>query len=555
VIRAFVKRNILWVGLLAVLVPLTVLLGLQYGWLVSLQQTSTIAHRAVLGNYLEAVSNNVEYFYYKQAWKVLNVPEEPFVDKDLKSVEAFFDKWDVKGARYLFAVRYTKDNWGQIVYYDPATKSLRTPDDVSVERATMVALAPWKTLAYNGASLQSHEISVDEKDPDNRIILKPISQYECKIVGVAGMIVDTDYFKESVLPWAIKKSLPEFFDHGQKKNLIITVRDSKGQVVLGDEREDRAEVFYRMPLIFTDWKLALASRFDTPEQLAKSNFVLNISMSVLLALVLLSGIVLALRTASREVKLSQMKSDFVSNVSHELRTPLASIRVFGEFLRLGRVKDEQKCTEYGEYIETESRRLTQLINNILDFSKIESGAKTYRLEPVDVGEVLADTLRTLQVSLRHQGFELSFSAPASPLPTLALDADAIGQAVSNLVDNAVKYSNGARKIAVELAVAQDEVTIAVADHGIGISRDEQRKIFDRFHRVSTGLVHDVKGSGLGLSIVNHIVKAHGGRVTVESDPGKGSTFRIHLPLRRRAHPAAPDLVPATIEPAGPLRNS
>jgi signal transduction histidine kinase len=262
--------------------------------------------------------------------------------------------------------------------------------------------------------------------------------------------------------------------------------------------------------------------------------MLNMTLSAVLAVVLLGGVVLALRTASREMRLSAMKSDFVSNVSHELRTPLASIRVFGEFLRLGRVHREQKVREYGEYIETESRRLTQLINNILDFSKIESGAKTYDFEPSDVQDVVADTLRTLDLSLKHKGFALTFSTPAEPVPMLAVDPDALAQAVANLVDNAVKYSDGSKEVGVAVRRSRDDLVIAVQDHGIGISPDEQQKIFERFHRVSTGLIHDVKGSGLGLSIVSHIVKAHGGTVTVDSEPGKGSIFSIRLPLRSRA---------------------
>jgi two-component system phosphate regulon sensor histidine kinase PhoR len=268
----------------------------------------------------------------------------------------------------------------------------------------------------------------------------------------------------------------------------------------------------------------------TAEEWAQSNFLLNVSMSALLALVLVGGIVLALRTAAREIKLSRMKSDFVSNVSHELRTPIASIRVFGEFLRLGRARTEEKIREYGEYIETESRRLTQLINNILDFSKIESGAKTYRFKPAQIESVVEAVARTLAVSLRHKGFRLDFDAPQEPMPAMEFDPDAITQAVSNLVDNAVKYSGDAAEVRVKLARENGTACISVVDHGIGISRDEQGKIFDRFHRVSTGLVHNVKGSGLGLAIVSHIAQAHGGSVTVKSEPGQGSTFTIHLPF-------------------------
>jgi two-component system phosphate regulon sensor histidine kinase PhoR len=243
------------------------------------------------------------------------------------------------------------------------------------------------------------------------------------------------------------------------------------------------------------------------------------------------------------MKLSQMKNEFVSNVSHELRTPLASIRVFGELLRLGRFGGVEKAREYGDFIETESRRLTQLINNILDFASIESGRKTYRYERCDVREVVDATLRSFEVRLRQAGFRIHLEGAEIPLPPVVVDAGAIGQSLSNLLDNAVKYSGDERDISVVLRRDGDFVLIAVRDYGIGIPRGEQRKIFDRFHRVSTGLVHDVKGSGLGLAIVRHIVEAHRGKVTVESRPDEGSTFSIHLPVE------VPEPVTALAAPA------
>ena len=133
------------------------------------------------------------------------------------------------------------------------------------------------------------------------------------------------------------------------------------------------------------------------------------------------------------------------------------------------------------------------------------------------------------------------------MPEVEGDPDALAQALANLVDNAVKYSNGETDILIRLERDDDWVIVAVRDRGIGISREEQKKIFDRFHRVSTGLVHDIKGSGLGLSIVNHVVQAHGGKITVDSEPGRGSTFRIHLPLRHDVATAAIDLVTTTAD--------
>ena len=221
-------------------------------------------------------------------------------------------------------------------------------------------------------------------------------------------------------------------------------------------------------------------------------------------------------------------------MSHELRTPLASIRVFGEFLKLGRVKDEAKMREYGEYIESESRRLTQIINNILDFSRIESGQKSYQFLPTDIGETVADTLKMFEVRLRQSGFVIDLEILNSPLPSVEIDADAITQALVNLLDNAVKYSGDSKLINVRLARENRFVSISVADGGVGIPDEDRERIFERFHRVSTGLVHDVKGSGLGLAIVKHIVEAHGGKVAVQSEPGRGSTFTVLLPAKEEA---------------------
>jgi two-component system phosphate regulon sensor histidine kinase PhoR len=285
----------------------------------------------------------------------------------------------------------------------------------------------------------------------------------------------------------------------------------------------------------------------TLEEAARYLFVVNVAMSLLMTVSVLGGIAVALRAASREIRLSKMKADFVSNVSHELRTPLSSIRVFAEFLKMGRVENPAKVREYGEYIEAESRRLSQLIANILDFSRIESGQKTYKFEKADVVRVVASTVKTFEMRMCQSDFAVSFSAPSAALPPAVIDPDAISLAVANLLDNAVKYSGDAREVSVRIDHVGKFLSVAVADRGIGIPKDEHERIFERFHRVGNALVHDVKGSGLGLAIVKHIVSAHRGWVAVDSEPGSGSTFTVFLPAsdlveaapdKRRAQPDA-----------------
>ena len=393
---------------------------------------------------------------------------------------------------------------------------MREIDDPTMWRAIWVALSPWRTLAHKQAPLVSHAFTVEERDPDRPIIGSPITNDGCRVVGVAGMVVDPDHFHRVVLPRAVDNSLLRFFhDRGGRDNVVVSTRDGRDRLVIGDEEDATQgdDVSRAMAFVSTDHRISVGSRYAIPEQWAQSNFLLNVPLSGLLGLVLLGGVVLALRSASRAMRLSQMKADFAFNVSHELRTPLASIRVFGEFLRLGRVRDEAKTREYGEYIETASRRLTQLIDDILDFAKIERGAKTYAFETLDLRDVLGEALRPLEVGLRHQGIELHVEDTGRPLPGLRLDTDAIARALTNLVD-------------------------------------EQRKIFDRFHRVGTALVHDVKGSGLGLSIVSQVIAAHGGEIRVDSESGRGSTFTIVRPLHHEVGETAAARGRVSIAPAG-----
>jgi signal transduction histidine kinase len=544
------RRRTLWAGFLAVLLPLGILLVLQYRWLIELDDASEIAHQASLDNYLAAVANDIEYSYTKRGERLLNLPASVFTQHHLEKAASHFKKKGVEGASRLFVVSFVSQGDSELLYFEPSCASFSPPRWSAEMRAVVVATSPWRTLAQKGGVVERASLVVDERDPEYRILLNPITDDASRVVGVAGMILDPDYFRRTVLPEAVRNSMWKFFQGDAALMPVVSVRDGGGQVAFTSDDEFRGGVDKEKALTFAfkDWTLGLASRQDSPGVWAQKGFFLNIALSTALAAALLLGVFLALRAASREMRLSQMKSDFVSNVSHELRTPLASIRVFGELLRLGRVESSERVREYGDYIETESRRLTQLINNLLDFSCIESGRKSYHFERTSLEEVVAETLRTFEVRLRQSGFAISYEAPLPPLPPLWIDPGAVAQSLSNLLDNAVKYSNGSRAIAVRLRREGDAAVIEVEDHGIGIPRDEQDKIFDRFHRVSTGLVHDVKGSGLGLAIVRHIAEAHGGRVKVESRPGEGSTFHLYLPFDGVAQASAAS-GPAVGEPA------
>ena len=243
-----------------------------------------------------------------------------------------------------------------------------------------------------------------------------------------------------------------------------------------------------------------------------------------------AGMMLTYRNVSRELALAKLKSDFVSNVSHELRTPLALIRLYAETLELGRISNPGKHQEYYEIIRKESERLTSLINNILDFSRIEAGKKEYSFRETDVADLVRSTLDSYRFEIEQNGFHFEQKIDNN-LPPLQVDREAIARSLLNLVNNAVKYSATEKYLGVHLYHHYGNVNLEVVDHGIGIPAKEQPKIFEKFYRVGDPLVHNTKGSGLGLSLVRHIVHAHGGEVTVESAPGRGSKFIITLPVK------------------------
>jgi signal transduction histidine kinase len=243
------------------------------------------------------------------------------------------------------------------------------------------------------------------------------------------------------------------------------------------------------------------------------------------------------RDMQREMRLSDMRAQFVSSVSHELKTPLTSIRMFAETLSMGRCADPDTQAEYLNTIVSECERLSRLVDGVLLFSKAEQGKKTYRLRQVEPSEIVGDAVRALEHPLEQQGFRLKVDVQES-LPPVQAERDTLEQALLNLLSNAMKFSGDARDIELSAFRRNGDVVFQVRDYGIGIAQEEHSRIFEKFYRVPVRENQLIPGTGLGLALVAQIAKAHGGRVTVESASGKGSTFSIILPVKSDAQPAS-----------------
>jgi len=337
-----------------------------------------------------------------------------------------------------------------------------------------------------------------------------------------------------------KKLVRDFFEHqfvNPDEAWVIRVSEPEGDLLYENAPtpDGRFEVRRIMSApSFEGVKLELRYRDRSIEEEVRRLAIAKTGLIGFIDLMLLAGLYLVFTNVRRELHLSRLKSDFVANVSHELKTPLALIRLFAETLELGRVPGEEKARQYYRVINKESQRLTQLINNILDFSRIEAGRKEYRFVPTDVGAVVRDVVEAYRFPIEQQGFKLDLHIEED-LPEVPVDPEALSQALLNLVNNAIKYSKNDYYLGLDVRRQDDHVVIGVTDHGVGIPRAEQDKIFDKFYRVENTLIHDTKGSGLGLALVRHIMEAHRGRVELTSSPGEGSTFRLILPLE----PAGP----------------
>ena len=360
-------------------------------------------------------------------------------------------------------------------------------------------------------------------------------------VEIAGITFDAEFLQN--------KFFPEMLNTVMSRNVAEAQSNTEPAVMMLHAKNDSTpiavctgwdggtpEVERNLEGIFPGLTLGMKLKGTTLEALGDhfvhTSFLILGSLTLLLG----GGIFLTYHNVSKEMALAKLKSDFVSNVSHELRTPLSLIRLYAETLEMGRLTNPEKYQEYYQIIRKESERLTGLINNILDFSRIEAGRKEYDFRETDMRELVHNTLESYRYQIEQNGF--SYVEKIDDVPPLRVDREAITRSLLNLVNNALKYSQDQKYIGVNLYRDNGSVKLEVVDHGIGIPVQEQQKIFEKFYRVGDPLVHNTKGSGLGLALVRHIVTAHGGEVHVDSSPGQGSRFIIALPVAAKNGKAA-----------------
>ena len=241
------------------------------------------------------------------------------------------------------------------------------------------------------------------------------------------------------------------------------------------------------------------------------------------------GAVLVLHDITELRRLERVRRDFVANVSHEFRTPLTAIQGFAETLLAGAIDDAQNRVRFLEIILEHARRLARLTEDLLRLSQMDSDRLELEIDEISVAQLVDSCLATAQHRALENGLKLSVNIPENP-PTVAGDRRRLAEVLQNLLDNARQYTLPGGEIVLSVAASELEVVFTVSDTGIGIPRADQSRIFERFYRVDAARSREAGGTGLGLAIAKHLIEAHGGRIWVESEIGKGSHFHFSVPI-------------------------
>jgi signal transduction histidine kinase len=340
--------------------------------------------------------------------------------------------------------------------------------------------------------------------------------------GLSALIAGPRYVETQwLLP--VEQAIPT-------KGVSILLRDSAGNSV-----NTRMPVESGRPSIRlasdTGLPWTVAASIATPaesESFASRRRLLLVGFVLASILVITTGYALT-RSLAHELDVARLKSEFVAAVSHEFRTPLATLRNIAENLADGRVSTSERLAAHYQTQRRATNRLSRLVESLLDFGRMEAGALRYHLEQVDIGRLVRDVVAEFQNISETSGHEIRIGIDAG-LPGVYADPEALGQALWNLIDNAIKYSPGQPAVWIDAAREGDFAAVRVRDAGLGIAPEEHKKLFTKFFRGTAARSAQIRGAGIGLAMVDYIVRAHGGRIRVESEPGKGSTFIILLKL-------------------------
>ncbi len=345
-------------------------------------------------------------------------------------------------------------------------------------------------------------------------------------IYVGVIIVNTNRFIDEVIA-------PKIQETAEDKMNILVYHNSTDDIVYAHNVSDEIQVQKSKELwLMPNYYIGIELPGKTLDDLVKRRVNTIIILIVLFNLIVIAGVWYLFRNIRRERELMKIRSDFVSNVSHDIRTPLSMISMFTETLKLDRIRDEKKKKDYYNIIYQETMRLTGIVNNLLNFAKMENNKRVYNFDDELLNDVVREIIYTYKFDLEQKGFTYETHLDEN-LQAISVDKDAVTDALVNLLNNAIKYSSEEKFVAFSTGRENNRQFISLEDRGIGIPDKEQKHIFDKFYRVTSGdLAHKAEGSGLGLSIVKHIMEAHQGEIVLISKLHAGTKLTLYFPEKK-----------------------
>jgi signal transduction histidine kinase len=540
----------------AVAIPVAVLFFFQFRSLSDLEATSAVVLRQLSGDTAGALARSAEDHlkrpYISVLLRITQVRTEPldltWIDPIVKQgmaespfIEAFY-VWSETGPTDRVQRWWTFDR-----------RSFAEPDALPPNRfrEDVVTGARLLPKLHDLVRMRRAIVAFSDTIGGRRYYIQAQLRFETpardRMTSVVAFAVDAERLRTTYMPGLFRQHVAQIQQPTGFPNLETQLLDEHGlRLFTSDARPSEMFVDERaFPVVFFDkellefaapyeehrevWRVRTGYGDQTIPEVVSASTRPQMALMVVLAVLMGLGVFLVAGAAVREVRVAEIKSNFVASVSHDLKTPLALIQLFAETLELGRVRTPERAQEYYRIINGEAKKLTRLIENILDFSRMEAGLRPYRMAPAAIGELVSHVLEAMAPQIAQGQFTIT-SSIAPGLPRVLADDDAVEQAVENVLANAMKYSGEQKVIDVGVAVADGHVVVSVKDRGIGIPRREQRRIFRKFYRVQQELGGGPQGTGLGLAIVDHTMRGHGGFVRVASTPERGSTFTLHFPI-------------------------
>jgi signal transduction histidine kinase len=539
-----------------VAIPMAVLFYFQFKSLNDIEKTSSVVLRQLSSETADSLTRSIEDYLKRPHISVLlRIQQGRTEPLDLPFIEPVFNDALTESpfVESFFVWTEVGPRANQWLVFDQASKKMPTGaieqrfrEDKVLGRKLLTRL---RDLVQTRRAIVAFTETINGRPHYVQAQLRFEGPARDRMTSVVAFAVDAQKLREQYVPAVMRDWLASVQQASGFPRLETEILDEEGHHIFTSHAE-QSEHFQPVDersfaIIFFDkellefaapyeqhreiWGLRTSYGPQAIPEIVSASTRPQLALMIVLALTMGLGVFLVAGAAAREVRLAELKSNFVASVSHDLKTPLALIQLFAETLELGRVRTPERAQEYYGIINGEAKKLTRLIENILDFSRMEAGLRPYRMEPADLSESVNKVLTRMETQFSQGNFSVTRNIPPD-LPRVLADEGAAEQAVENLLANAMKYSGDKKQIEIEAKRSDGHIVISVTDHGIGITRREQIRIFRKFYRVQQELGGGPQGTGLGLAIVDHTMRGHGGFVRVESEPDRGSTFSLHFPI-------------------------